>query len=58
MTRHTAVPVRYQEAVPPETIRLQVDPPVCNVCAQEITRQNFGYAYVEIEEHKKLRKAE
>ena len=58
MTRHTAVQVRYQDAVPPDKIRYQVHPPVCNVCEQEITRQNFGQAYVEIEEHKKLRKIE
>ena len=38
MTLHTAVPVRYQDAIPPDKIRYQVNPPVCNVCAQEIIR--------------------
>jgi len=58
MTLHTAVQVRYQDAVLPEKIRYQVNPPVCNVCEQEITRANFGHTYVEVEEQKKLRKAE
>ena len=58
MTQNTAVQVRYQEAISPDKIRYQVNPPVCNICAQEITRQNFGHAYVEVEEHKKLRKTE
>ena len=58
MTQHTAVQVRYQAAASPGKLRFQVDPPVCNICAQEITRENFGQAYVEVEEQKKLRKVE
>jgi hypothetical protein len=34
-------------------IRFQGHPPVCNICGQEITRENFGCSYVESEERKK-----
>jgi hypothetical protein len=30
-----------------EAIRYQADPPVCNLCKQEITRENFGWMYLE-----------
>ncbi len=30
-------------------IRYQADPPVCNICKQEITRNNFGWTYLESE---------
>jgi hypothetical protein len=36
--------VAYQHAPPPGDIRLQANPPVCNRCWREITRQNFGRA--------------
>jgi hypothetical protein len=32
-----------------EGTRYQVDPPYCNLCEQEITRQNFGQAYLTTE---------
>src|SRR5437667_3714678 len=28
-------------------IRYQADPPVCTLCKQEITRENFGWMYLE-----------
>ena len=28
-------------------IRYQVDPPVCNLCKQDITRENFAWMYLE-----------
>lgn len=34
--------IAYQPASPTGGIRLQANPPVCNRCWQEITRQNFG----------------
>src|SRR4051812_2934885 len=34
--------IAYQPASPSGGIRLQANPPVCNHCWQEITRQNFG----------------
>src|SRR5262245_31869387 len=30
-----------------EAIRYQADPPVCNLCKREITRENFGWMYLE-----------
>ena len=30
-------------------IRYQADPPVCNICKQDITRNNFGWAHLERE---------
>ena len=29
------------------SIRYQVDPPVCTLCKQEITRENVGWMYLE-----------
>jgi hypothetical protein len=28
-------------------VRYQADPPVCNLCKQEITRENVGWMYLE-----------
>jgi hypothetical protein len=28
-------------------IRYQIDPPVCNLCKQEITRENIGWMFLE-----------
>src|SRR5205823_983086 len=36
--------IAYQIAPPMGGIRLQANPPVCNRCWREITRQNFGCA--------------
>ena len=30
-----------------ERILFQADPPVCNICKQAITRDNFGWAHLE-----------
>jgi hypothetical protein len=38
--------IAYQGAPPMGRIRLQANPPVCNRCWREITRQNFGCATV------------
>ena len=32
---------------PKGRIRYQADPPVCNLCKQEITRENVGWMYLE-----------
>jgi hypothetical protein len=37
----------YRQVVFPELLRFQADPPVCNICEQEITRRNFGQVYIE-----------
>ena len=34
--------IAYQLALPLGGIRFQANPPVCNRCWREITRQNFG----------------
>jgi hypothetical protein len=39
--------IEYKEVSAIGAVRLQADPPVCNVCQQEITRKNFGFACVE-----------
>ena len=39
----------YRAASGQGGIRYQADPPVCNICKQEITRKNFGWAYLERE---------
>jgi len=39
-------------------IRYQASPPVCNICGQRITRENFGCAYVESEQPKRLQEPE
>jgi hypothetical protein len=38
--------IAYQPASSPGGTRLQANPPVCNRCWHEITRQNFGRASV------------
>jgi hypothetical protein len=38
--------IAYQGAPPMGGIRFQANPPVCNHCWREITRQNFGCATV------------
>ena len=38
--------VAYEPAAPPGGIRLPANPPVCNRCWDEITRQNLGQASV------------
>jgi hypothetical protein len=38
--------IAYQFAPPMGGIRFQANPPVCNRCWREITRQNFGCATV------------
>jgi hypothetical protein len=47
MPLDTAGKIEYKEVPKSGGVRLQADPPVCNVCQQEITRQNFGFAGVE-----------
>jgi hypothetical protein len=32
-------------------VRYQADPPVCNLCKQEITRENVGWMYLERHPH-------
>ena len=39
--------IEYKAAARIGEVRFQTDPPVCNVCQQEITRQNFGFTCVE-----------
>ena len=36
--------LQYRDYVAPGGVRYQADPPVCNGCGHEITRQNFGWA--------------
>lgn len=38
--------IPYQPASIPDAMQCQVDPPVCNLCWQEITRQNLGWVSV------------
>jgi hypothetical protein len=47
MPLNIAGEVEYKVVSIIETVRFQADPPVCNVCKQEITRQNFGFSCVE-----------
>jgi hypothetical protein len=47
MPLDTAGKIEYKELSIIGTVRFQADPPVCNVCEQEITRRNFGFAGVE-----------
>ena len=56
--RPAVVKVRYQKAFPPGNVRFQAHPPVCNICGQPITRDNFGYAYLESEEDTKRKRVE
>lgn len=39
--------IEYRQAPVAGGIRFQTDPPVCTCCAREITRKNFGWAYLE-----------
>ena len=39
--------IEYRDAPEPGGIRYQNDPPVCNLCKQEITRENVGWMYLE-----------
>jgi hypothetical protein len=39
-----ATPVQYRTYLAPGGVRYQAEPPVCNDCGHEITRQNFGWA--------------
>ena len=41
-----AAPVRYRTYLAPGGVRYQAEPPVCNACGHEITRHNFGWAYL------------
>ena len=45
--------IQYRGAQTPGGIRFQASPPVCNICGETITRENFGCSYVESEEQKK-----
>jgi len=38
--------IAYQPVPPTGEIRFQANPPICNRCWREITRQNFGQASV------------
>jgi len=50
MSLNTAGDIVYQKALVAGGIRFQTDPPVCNRCTREITRKNFGWAYLERQE--------
>ena len=39
--------IRYHNAPGKGQIQYQTDPPVCNLCTREITRENFGWMYFE-----------
>ena len=58
MPLNIAGDIEYRDTQTAEGIRLQVSPPVCNVCEQQITRKTFGCVYFESEEWKKTRTAE
>lgn len=47
MALNTAGDIAYQKALVADGICFQSDPPVCNRCKRKITRQNFGWAYLE-----------
>jgi len=36
--------LHYRHYLAPGGVRYQAEPPVCNSCGHEITRQNFGWA--------------
>jgi len=54
----TIAMVEYRAAQTPGGIRYQASPPVCNICGQRITRENFGCAYIESEQPKRLQEPE
>jgi len=41
--------IKYRAAAEKEGTRYQADPPMCNLCGQDITRENFGWAYLTTE---------
>ena len=41
---HADTRLRYRNYLAPGGVRYQAEPPVCNGCGHEITRQNFGWA--------------
>ena len=41
-----APPLRYRHYLAPGGVRYQAEPPVCNGCGHEMTRQNFGWAFL------------
>ena len=47
MPLNAAGEIAYKDADVKGGTRFQDDPPVCTYCKQEITRENFGWAYVE-----------
>jgi hypothetical protein len=47
MPLNAAGEIQYQEAPGKGQIQYQSDPPVCNLCKQEITRANVGWMYFE-----------
>ena len=44
MPLNTAGEIVYRPAPRTGGVRFQANPPVCNRCEREITRQNFGWA--------------
>ena len=47
MPRNGTSEIAYRDASEPGGIRYQHDPPVCNLCQQDITRENFAWMYLE-----------
>jgi len=47
MPLNAAGEITYKDAPVKGGTRFQDNPPVCTYCKQEITRTNFGWAYVE-----------
>jgi hypothetical protein len=47
MPLNTAGQIEYKAVSMIGAVQFQADPPVCNVCEQEVTRRNFGAACVE-----------
>jgi len=39
--------IQYNDTPDKGGIHYQTDPPVCNICKQEITRENFAWMYFE-----------
>ena len=57
MSLDSAGKIEYKEVLRIGAVRFQADPPVCNMCQQEITRKNFGFACVE-SNHRSLQRFE
>jgi hypothetical protein len=51
MALDTAGKIEYKKVSTEDGIRYQADPPVCNICKQEISRANIGWSYLEREKH-------